>query len=947
MSFALPTKSLAQKYEALPLDTATHIGTLPNGLTYFIRHNEKPEGRADFYIAQKVGSILEKDSQSGLAHFLEHMAFNGTKNFPKKGILNYLEHKGCTFGSEINAYTSFDETVYNIDNVPVQSQSTVDSCILILHDWSNAIALEDEEIDKEREVIVEEWRSRNNAGMRTYKSLSEQFAPTSLYTKRMPIGDMNIVRNFKYQELRDYYKKWYRPDLQAIIIVGDIDVKQVEESIKRIFADVPKPINPAKRNYLPRYAKVDKPLVGIATDPELESISMQIAYRMPEFPKELGRTKYRYQRNVENEFINTILSERFSDIMHKPNPPYLGAGYFISSWANRPSKDYCRTFGVGVKAGEEKTGFYALVKEIKKARDFGFTAEELERAKKRKLRDNETYLVGRADWKNSAHVQNALTHFTEDGQWASLVRDSIDYQMSKVCTEELTLEQLNARLKEDLSTKELQLTYTAPKADSIQVPTKAEFLAMYEDAMKQDIGEIKQKEEKLVLMKTKPQAGRIIKEEAGKFDSKIWHLSNGARVIFKVTDFKADEISMSAERSGGLLPYFGKEDVMTIRTVSNFLNAGGLADFDNQQLSKILAGHHVSAGLYLSNNTEGVQAACIKDDMELMFQLIYLNVTAQRKDDLVFANWKKNVLNNIEGEKKSPTRGFSDTITRTANTPEMYEYLRSVKESDIEQVDYDKIIQLQKKIFNGVDGMTFYFIGTIDEAKFRPLVEQYIASLPRGKKSPRVPYEKLRPTRTGRHIKHFANEMQTPKTYIFDLYTQQTPFARRMYFVCKVMGEIIEQSFTEVIREREGGAYGVGVSADFSLSNPNLKELKGSLSLTVNFTTDPEKAEKMNKLVNQELQRMAKEGMKQDFFDKSIKSYHKYYQEQIKENSYWMKRLQIFHGDYKDIDPDFYKEVKWSRCSETCSKQTTTLRLSSRQKRKAKVCKAKNLNLLE
>ncbi len=901
-------KAWGQEYKQLPLDPKTHIGHLPNGLTYFIRHNEKPEGRADFYIAQKVGSILEKDSQSGLAHFLEHMAFNGTKNFPNKDLLNYLQGLGCTFGAEINAYTSFDRTVYNIDNVPVKRQSVVDSCILILHDWSNAITLADKEIDNERGVIQEEWRSRNSAGSRVHKSISKQLVPNSLYTKRYPIGDMNVVRNFKYQELRDYYKKWYRPDLQALIIVGDIDVKQVEASIKRIFADVPKPVNPAKRIYQKRYPKADKPVIAIATDPELRMISMQIGYRMPEFPKELGRTEFRYRTNVENEYIQSILSERFSEIMHKPNPPYLGAGYYVGTWGSLLPDDNTRSFGVAVKAGEEKKGFNALIREIKKVRDYGFTEAELERARKKKLRANETYLTRRADWKNGAHVNTALMHFIEDGHWAGLVLDTVDYKMSKKWANAITLDQLNAKIKKDLNSSELMLVYRAPKADSIQVPTKVEYLAMYKEAMKQEVQAPEKQEKELVLMTKTPKAGRIVKEEKGKYDSKIWHLSNGARVIFKITDFKADAISMSANRQGGTLPYFGKEDIMSIRTLPSFLNMGGLANFDNQQLSKILTGHQVGAGLYVSNDAEGVYAHSIKDDMEMMFQLIYLNMTAKRKDNLAFANWKKRMLNHIEGAKKSPTRGFSDTIQRIATTPERYEYIRSYKEADIEKVDYDKVMQLQKKIFNGVDGMTFYFIGTIDEAKFRPLVETYIASLPRGKKVTSIPYEKLQNTRKGRHINHFANEMQTPKTYIFDCFTQSIPFSRRKSLLSDIMGEVIKQTYTEVIREREGGAYSVGVSSGLSIHNPSKEPIKAELSLVVSFPTDPEKAEKMNKLVREELDKICKEGMKQDFFEKTIKSYHKKYQEQLKENSYWLNRLIITYGDRSHIDPNFYKQ---------------------------------------
>ncbi len=896
----LPQRAKAQDVPLLPIDTAMYIGHLDNGLTYIIRENKHPKGRADFYIAQKVGSILEEDSQSGLAHFLEHMAFNGTKNFPDKGIISYLETLGMTFGSEINASTGFDQTVYTLINAPVERRATVDSCLLILHDWSNAITLADKEIDAERGVIEEEWRSRNSAGLRISIEEVKQLIPQSKYVKRLPIGDMEVVRNFKYKELRDYYKKWYRPDLQAIIISGDVNRAEVEQSIKKIFADIPKPINPAKRVYQPRYPKQEGTIVSVATDPEYGHTSMTIAFRRKPFPKKWKRTEKAYERNVKYGYISSIIGERFADIMHKPNPPYLHAGYGRSSWGDLLPDDSADAFYVSVKAGELRKGLFALVREMKKLKEFGFTEAELERARKDKLTANEQYLKNRKDWSNSTYAQMGVDYFLNDGNDAFCIQDSVDYRTSKKYATKITLADINAEIREALSSAEVALSYTGPQNDSIHTPSKAELLEMYQEAMKQEVKANKQEEQELVLMKHKPKAGKIVKEKKGKFGSTIWKLSNGARVIFKKTDFEADNISMSAVRRGGILPYIGKEKNVTIRGLGSCLNMGGLAEYNSIELSKVLSGHQAWASLSDGIGDEGLSASCINDDMETMFQLIYLNMTAKRSDSIAFENWRKQTIVSIEQAKTHPTRGFSDSINKIVNPPEFYDLTRTSTIEEVKSIDYKQVIELRKKMFSGVNGMTFFFIGTIDMAKFRPLVEQYIASLPRGRKPHKVPYKLIQPTPKGQFIKHFQNPMETPKTYIYDCYTAKFKSSRRNKLLAQILGEVLEQSYTESIREREGGTYGVSVSTGLS------HYPKNQLSLTISFETAPEKAEHLNKLVKSELLRINKEGIKQELFDKSIKSWHKYHEERLRKNSYWIGLLMSYYSP-KPIDLRFLK----------------------------------------
>ncbi len=871
----------------LPLDSAIRTGKLDNGLTYFIRHNEKPEGRAEFYIAQRVGSILEKDSQSGLAHFLEHMAFNGTKNFPDKGIINWLETKGVSFGSNINAYTAFDETVYTLMNVPSKEQQVVDSCVLILHDWSSAITLADKEIDAERGVIQEEWRTRDNGNLRTMFSLIKQALPSTQYGNRFPIGSMDVVRNFKYQELRDYYKKWYRPDLQAVIIVGDVDVNKVEASIKRIFADIPKPVNPAERKY-ELVAKGDSTIVAIATDKELGRTRVDLQFRMDDLPKELKGTMIDYASDYMFSIISQMINARFSEIMQKPNPPFLSASFAFSPYAMVAYGVNGAYFSADIKDQKTKEGLDALIREVERIKRYGFTAAELDRAKKDYMVSAKKRYAERKNRKNGTYANNCVQYFTKQGGY--ILEAKAEYDLDKQLDAMVNLDALNKAIKQVLSEKNRLLGYAGPEKKEVKTPTKAELLAMYQQAEKQKVEAYKEEVSDMKLMDKTPKAGKIVKTEKGQYGSTVWTLSNGAKVVIKPTTLKEDEILLSGSRRGGTLALRGKEDRLTLKMVSSVMNLGGLGKYDNNQLTKVLTGRIASANLGIGETTDNVSGSCVGDDLETMLQLVYLNFTDKRSDETAFKTFQERVINNIKAAKANPMSGLSDTIARIAYPNDPYKL--SLTEEEVAKLDYKRMMEVAKKCFNGVNDFTFIFVGNVDEAKLRPLVETYIASLPKGSKRPKVPFAEIKGIAKGVHKKHYEKELTTPMGLVLDIFTGKVEFTRKNRYLAHILSEILDQAYTASIREKEGGTYGVGTGASID-RYPN-----GFMTMQIYFQTEPSKAEYLNGLVRKELDDIIKNGVNAEYFDKAIQSSLKKHKERLKENSYWLSNLGRYYGAF-------------------------------------------------
>ena len=529
----------------LPIDPNVRIGKLDNGLTYYIRHNELPQHQADYYIAQKVGSILEEETQRGLAHFLEHMCFNGTQHFPGKGIINYLETIGVKFGENLNAYTSIDETVYNISNVPTTREGIADSCLLILRDWADGLTLDPKEIDSERGVIHEEWRTRQGAMMRMYETILPEIYPDSKYGHRLPIGLMSVVDNFPHQALRDYYEKWYRPDQQGIIVVGDIDVDLIEAKIKRTFADIKMPENPAERVYFP-VPDVNKTIVGLAKDKEQQMTQILTMFKHEAIKPEEKRNIEYLVIDYMKEMISTMLNDRLSELTQRANPPYLNSGSGDGNYMLSKTKDAFTVFAASKDDGID-TAFVTVLREVKRMEDFGFTASEYVRAKANFLRSLEKRYNERNKTQNANYVREYVRNFL-DGEPIPGVEN--EYTLYNQIVPNIPLEAINQFIPALVNDSNMVVVLFMPEKESMNYPTKDHIGDLINEVKTETLTAYQDKVSDEPLLKDKPLSGKIVKTEEGKFGSKILTLSNGVRVIVKTTDFKADEISMKAFSPG-------------------------------------------------------------------------------------------------------------------------------------------------------------------------------------------------------------------------------------------------------------------------------------------------------------------------------------------------------------------------------------------------------------
>ncbi|KGN71492.1 pitrilysin family protein [Porphyromonas sp. COT-239 OH1446] len=889
----LSASAYAQQMPKLPIDSAVRIGKLENGLTYFIRHNALPEGKAEFYIAQRVGSMQEEDSQSGLAHFLEHIAFNGTKNFPGKGIINYLETIGVKFGENINAYTAFDKTVYTLMNVPVARKATIDSCLLILHDWSCAISLEDKEIDAERGVIQEEWRSRNNARQRIGESLIRQAYPNSRYGERMPIGRMEVVRNFKYQELRDYYKKWYRPDLQAIIVVGDINVDEVEASLKRIFADIPKPVNPAVREYL-EVADNQEPIIAMGTDPEATSTNISILFKSDATPREMKETNFAIVENYLKYVIAHMLDRRFSQITKKPNAPFLSGGASFGDFLVSPTEQAI-SFDIEVKEGQYKRGLDALVAEIERARQHGFTQSEYKHASKEYVSILKARNAERDKRKNGTYANIYADYFCDGG---NLATPETWYTLGSQIANALPLEAVNATFQQIITDNNNVILFSAPEKEGLKYPTKAEFAAQYLEARKQPVEPYKEQISSEKLMDKLPTKGKIVKEaKNGKFGTTIWTLSNGTEVIIKPTDFKADQISLSAVRPGGLYALNVNKDNKTLRLLNPLANLGGVGAFDVNALDRVLSGRVASASTGIGSTEEYASGSSNQEDLETMLQLLYLHFTAKRKDVEAYEAFKERTISEIKAAEANPLSTIGDTIS-IALTPKN-PFGGSLKEKDFEQVSYDRALELYKQRFSNVRGFKFFIVGNVDLEKLRPLVEQYIASLPSTKKVEKSTEHLLPKSRRGSYMNHYTKPLQTPMGLVVNFLVADMKHDLKNSITVDMLGQILDIVYTASIREEEGGTYGVSTSGSITLAPEQRAQLR------IIFQTDPIKAKHLNSLIFKELEDIAKNGVKREHFDKVISSAKESQKTHLKENSYWMNVLRTYFYRNMDTLTDF------------------------------------------
>ncbi len=874
---------MAQQMPPIPVDDAVRIGKLDCGLTYYIRHNDYPEHRVNFYIAQRVGSIQEEESQRGLAHFLEHMAFNGSEHFngEGKGIIDYTRSLGVNFGGDLNAYTSIAETVYNINDVPSTRQSAIDSCLLILKDWSNGLLLTDEEIDKERGVIHEEWRLGQSAQMRMLERQLETLYPGSKFGKRLPIGLMSVVDNFKYNELRDYYHKWYRPDNQALVIVGDVDVDHIEAKIKEMYKGMPAPDPNAAQVTLEPVPDNDQPIIVVDKDKEQQYSDVSVMFKHDATPKEEKASMEYLITDFFTDLATSMLNQRLSDLAQEPDCPFTNAYCYDGPYILANSKD-ALTVDVMPKEGQAEAATQAVIIEVMRAAKHGFTASEYDRARDEAMSQLEKRYNNRDKISNESYGREYCSNYLDGEPIPSI---EMLYQIMGQIAPMVPVEAINELLPELISTdgKNLVITNFNQEKDGAVYPTVEGLQAAYNAAASANIEPYVDNVNNEPLMSTMPKKGKITKEsENTTLGYKELELSNGARVILKKTDFKQDEIRMSAFQRGGQSLY-GEKDWANLRLLDDINGFTGVGNFSNSDLKKALAGKQVNVGLNIDNFTDQLSGNSTVKDLETMFQLIYLKFTALSKDEKKFNQTMTLMETQLKNKDLMPESALSDSLQYLLTNRNWR--TKPFNVDDLKGVNLDRVMQIAKERTANAANYTFTFVGNFDEAVIRPLIEQYIASLP-AKKGVKSNWVNDIDMPLGQTLCHFAKKMESPKEYeVIIWHNNNLPYSLENEIKANILGQVLSRVYLQKIREDAGAAYSTQALGQVGISGG-----KPQTMVLAVCPVNPEFEEMALNILNEEMAN-ACNTIDATALNEAIENMIKDYNTNVKENWFWMNIL--------------------------------------------------------
>ncbi|MDR6783745.1 zinc protease [Pedobacter africanus] len=858
----------------IPNDPNVKIGKLANGLTYYIRKNQEPTQRAELYLATRIGSLMENDDQQGLAHFTEHMAFNGTKDFPKNEIINYLQKAGVRFGADLNAYTGFDQTVYQLP-IPTDSAAVFKTGFKILANWAGKIVMEGEEIDKERGVIVEEDRQRGkNAQERMSKQLLPVLLKGSHYANRLPIGKLDILHSFTHDKIRNFYKDWYRPNLQAVIAVGDFDVNEVEQLIKDNFSGLSNPANPRPR---PSYDLPDnkEPLVKIVTDPEQQYNVAQIMY------KQRGgvlKTTADYKKSMLYNMINSMLGARIQEIMQKDNAPFIQAqsGYGAYQGGLVPGINAFQSVAVSTSGATLEKAFTAVLAENERMSKYGFVQSELEVARKNILAGNEKRLKEKDKTSSSSFVQKYLNNFLTG---TSIPSTEYAYELTKKTLSEITLAEVNA-LAKTLITKENQIIVVqAPEKEKASLPTEAQLLAALKNAANNVAAYVDNTVNK-PLLEQKPVAGKIVKEE--KMDQigvTGWVLSNGIKVLLKPTDFKNDQIIFSSYAKGGT----------SLATDANFRSAeaagliaeSGVGDFNPTQLNKLLAGNTGRAGAYVSDLYQGYSGSASPKDLETAFQMIYAYATNPRKDAELF---NKNISDYkvvLANKSANPESVFGDTVQ--AVMASYHKRAMPTNLSDLDKISLDEAFNFYKARFADNSGQHFVFVGNFTLESIKPLIETYIASLPAQNKAENFVDLGIYPPKgkVSKTVYKGLEDKAEVQLYIHGDYE----FNAQTNIQLDAVKAALENKILERLREKESGVYSPQVGLSVS------KYPKAHYYFTISFSCAAANVEKLIAAALDEVKQIKDKGATADDISKFKSEEQRQVELSLRDNNFWLNYL--------------------------------------------------------
>ncbi len=882
VSFLLQGQSYDLK-QMPSLDPKVRTGVLPNGMHYYLRSNKIPENRCEFYIANNIGAILEDDDQNGLAHFTEHMSFDGTDHFPKKGILNYLATIGVKFGTNVNASTGLEQIVFNMSNVPLKREGILDSALMILRDWSHYVTFKDDQIDLERGVILEEWRMYGSAEERMRNKLAPIIYKGSKYAIRNVIGDTAVLKHFKQETLRNFYHKWYRPDLQALIIVGDFDVNVVEAKIKKLFSVIPKTENPAAKENYPVPDNVE-PLIGTATDKEATSTTVEVSCKhdiTKESDKNLGYMRLQLVRGL----ISNMFGKRMSELSRKENPPFIsGFGYY---------RGFTRTKDAftGVAQAANNQGIMALtalLTEMERMRRFGFTQGEFDRAKADLTKNYESRYLDRDKRKNRELVSPNLSYFLTNNPNPGI---EFEYNFAKSMIPGITLEELNTEAKKYFTDENMVVTITGPEKEGITIPTVSEIKKVLTKYKSGKIEPYVDQMARKKLIDKEPVPGKVIKVSANKvLGTTEWILSNGMKIVLRPSDIKEDELLLSGYREGGM-SLIKQEDIPSAMVLGEAISQMGVGSFSTTDLEKLMSGKRVNLRIGISEERDMVSGRLSPNDLETALQMIYLYFTQPRWDATDYKTWMDKMKANYINAESEPRKAFRDTISliMANHNPRVIPMGYKV----LGKVTLEKLQSVYKDRFSDPGNFTFEIAGKVDPEKVKPLFEKYLASLPSVKRSQAYKDNGIRPPK-GEIKRDFQHESKTPRTQVYVNYSGLSPFSADERVLSAALRHILELRYIESIRMDESGAYTIRVQHNVN------KFPVPSFNIIISFETDPVKADKLIGIVYREVKKIVDNGPSEADLQKAKEYFLKQRPEDMKENSWWLSRMDDYY--FYDLD---------------------------------------------
>ena len=912
-AFAAQAQDMSQLMQPLPVDQKVRVGHLDNGLTYYIRHNEEPKNQAFFYIAQKVGSIQEEESQRGLAHFLEHMCFNGTTHFPDSTLIEYLESIGVKFGAQLNAYTSVEETVYNIDNVPAR-EGAIDSCLLILHDWANDLTLDGKEIDKERGVIHQEWRMRNSGMTRILVKHLEELMSNGRHGRRFPIGLMEVVDNFPYDTLRAYYHKWYRPDLQGIIVVGDVDVDQIEGKIQNLFNPIKVDQPVAKREF---YAVPDnaEAVVVADSDPEVTQQVVMVSMKHEAIPDSIRNTLPIYLAENITGIATNVINQRLSELSLKADCPFQGAE--VSDGAFLLSSKITGAFNIEVvpKEGRVEEALKAVMEEVYRAKQFGLTKGEVDRAVLNKLSGMEQLFNNRDKQRSISYAREYYRSFLDNEPIPGI---EFEYQTLKQVLPQVPAEAFNQVLQQYISNTDQNLVVLSinPEKEGLAIPTQEQLLGAIHAAQQSQLTAWVDNVKTGPLIEKLPKPGKVKKEKAGPCDSKILTLSNGVTVIMKQTDFKDDEIRMMAWSEGGNGRYPDSERI-NLEAFDGVAGNSKIGGFTSTELSKALAGKNVRSSANVDVREENFGGFSSKKDIQTLFELIYMTFQPREKDEDAVAAYLDGLRENLRNKALNPMSSLTDSIQATlyGHNPR----IAPLTEAEVDQINYDRILEMWADRFADASDFTFMFLGNIDEQQIRELSAQYLATLPKVKRNDKAVDPGLNIVK-GDVLNRYQKKMETPQSLIVSVWTGDTEMTVRNNVLMTILGTCMGETYLKKIREELGAAYSTSAQGNITRGTDD----RPRYVLQTAFPLKPEMTDTCLQIVQDVFEDVAANGVSEESLNKAKEYLLKTFKENQRENGYWMGRIaSIVRRNY---DPaENYEEIVSGITSANIRQMATTI----------------------